>query len=160
MSRQGRASFRCQLTFLARSGVAVALDGGDAIAGPGFPPRLCCFEESDSGGALRVVGEALPVDEDTVLLTDRPGVVAGSHRGEVAGAVLDFLTVVHHDLHPAVDEVAKMRGLAAVGAGDRLDVLRPAPAGPEDRPADRVFRQVDELELARAALEGASLLGG
>ena len=70
-----------------------------------------------------------------------------------------FAAVGHDDLHPAGDEVAGVRGLAGLGAGDRLDVCRPAPAGLEGGPADRSGVEVDQFELAAAVLERADLFG-
>ena len=71
---------------------------------------------------LGVVGESLPVDDYAIFVADDPRVVPRRHDREVARPVLDLLAVVHHDRHATGDEVARVRGLAAVGAGDRLDV--------------------------------------
>jgi hypothetical protein len=46
-----------------------------------------------------------------------------------------LLPVVHDDLDMAGEAVAGVRGFAAVGPRDRLDVLGPPPAGIEDGPA-------------------------
>jgi hypothetical protein len=65
----------------------------------------------------------LPINDDARLLADDPSVVSGRHDREVAGPVLLLLAVVNHHLHPAGDEIAGMRRLAAFSSGDRLDVL-------------------------------------
>src|SRR5438874_2444281 len=77
-------------------------------------------------GVLRVAAE---VDPDKGLVADHPGVVAGTDRGEVAGADVALRAVVHHDMHLSADRVDQVGRLAAIRAGDRLHVLRPAPAG-------------------------------
>ncbi len=52
-------------------------------------------------GALRVVGDALPVHDDAGLAADGPGIVPGRAHHEVARAELCLITIVHDDLHPA-----------------------------------------------------------
>ena len=73
---------------------------------------------------------------------------------EVTGAELGFLPVVHDDLHTPGDEVAHVRRLAAIGAGDGLDVLGPLPAGVEGGSPNRAAVEVDQFELARSVFEG------
>ena len=81
------------------------------------------FGRANDRSPFGVVGEPLPVDDDARLVADGPRVVPGRHDREVAWAVLHLFAVVHHDLHPPGHEVAHVGGLAAVGLGDRLDVL-------------------------------------
>ena len=56
------------------------------------------------------------------------------------------------------EHVAEMGDLARVGAGDRLDVLRPLPAGLEGAFGDRMAGKLNHLRLA-VALEWAGLVG-
>src|SRR5579884_2597001 len=110
-------------------------------------------------GALGVVGEALPVDDHHGLVTDHPGVVSRRGDHHVAGPELVLGAIVHADAHASRDDVARVRALAALGLGDRLDVLRPAPARLEDRTAhDALAADVDDLQLAAVVLEGAHLV--
>jgi hypothetical protein len=44
--------------------------------------------------------------------------------------------------------VLEVRSLAALGPGDRLYVVRPAPAGLEDEPADLAAADREDLDLA------------
>ena len=53
-----------------------------------------------------------------------------------------------------------MGGLAAFGACDRLDVLRPAPPRLEGGPAHRSGLDIDQLQLAAAGFEPADLFRG
>jgi hypothetical protein len=81
------------------------------------------------------------------------------HDGKVSRAVFHLLAVLRDHLHPAGDEVAGVRGLAAVGLGDRLDVFGPTPAGLEGGPAHRSAIEVDQLQPTGSVLEGADLFG-
>jgi hypothetical protein len=74
--------------------------------------------------------------------------VAGRDRRDVAGPQLDLGAVVHDHPHPARDDVEEVRELARIGAGDRLDVIAPAPAGLEHRLADLLARHRHEPQLA------------
>jgi hypothetical protein len=101
-----------------------------------------------------VVGEALPIDDDAGLVADDPCVVAGRQDGEIAGTVFHFLAAVGHDeFHSPGDEVAGMRGLAAIGLRDGLDVLGPAPAWLESRSPYWAGIEVDQFELACVAVD-------
>src|SRR6476469_7073180 len=71
------------------------------------------FSAPPVGSPLGVVGEALPVDEDTGLVTD--------------------------DLHATGHDVAHMGRLAPVSAGDGLDVLGPLPSGQEGGTPDALL---------------------
>src|SRR5215216_3536806 len=106
---------------------------------------------------LRVVGEALPVDDDARVVPDYPCVMSGRDHREVAGTKLGLLTVIHDHLHPAGDVVTDVRGLATLGLGDRLDVLRPLPSGVERPPTDGPRVQVDHLDLSHSFFEGPGL---
>ena len=48
-------------------------------------------------------------------------------HGRRRGPALDLLAVVNDDLHPPGDDGGRLRGLAAVGSGDRPHVLGPLP---------------------------------
>src|SRR5438874_12755152 len=106
-------------------------------------------------GVLRVAAE---VDPDKGLVADHPGVVAGTDRGEVAGADVALRAVVHHDMHLSADRVDQVGRLAAIRAGDRLHVLRPAPAGLPRARHRRVVADLHDLHFAltrqRALLVG------
>jgi hypothetical protein len=62
--------------------------------------------------------------------------VAGRQRRHLAGASVELLAGRRADPQHARDVVLEVRRLAPVGAGDRPDVGRPAPAGLEREPAD------------------------
>src|ERR1700733_9816815 len=105
-------------------------------------------------GLLGVVAGAVPVDDDNGLLADDPGVVAAGQRGDVAGTGDEFGAVVHADGEPSADVVLEVRCLAAVGLGDRLDVVGPAPARLEDEPADLGVAHLENLGAAVGKLAG------
>src|SRR4051794_30129230 len=109
----------------------------DHLAGHGCPDR--------SEG---VVARAVPVDDDDGLVTDHPGVVALGQRGDIARLGDELGAVVHPDAQPAAHVELHVRCLAAVGAGDGLDVVRPAPARLEDQPADLATTYLDDLCVA------------
>src|SRR5215207_1032712 len=98
--------------------------------------------------ALRVLRVAAEVDGDAGLVADRPGVVPRSDRRDVTGPDVGLGAVAHRDVHPAGDDVHQVRRLAAVGAGDRLDVVRPSPARLERAVEDRVAVDGDDGRLA------------
>jgi hypothetical protein len=75
--------------------------------------------------------DASEVDRHARLVADRPRVAARGDREDIAGSGLAFCAVVHDDLHSARENVAEMDRLAAVGSGDRFDVLGPGPPGLE-----------------------------
>src|SRR6266545_4189607 len=62
------------------------------------------------------------------LVTDHPRIVARRDEVRVAGSYLGLRAVVLDDVHASSYHRAQVPGLAAVGAGHRLDALRPAPA--------------------------------
>src|SRR5207247_3762210 len=109
--------------------------------------------------SLRVVGEALPVDDDAWLLADGPRVMAWRDYREVSGPELHLFAVVHDDLHPSPDEIAQVGSLAAVSLGDRLDVLGPLPPRLECRATDSPAIKVDQFELAHPVLKRPGLFG-
>ena len=75
-----------------------------------------------------------------------------------AGAALALAAVVHEDAHPSGQAVAQVRDLAGVRAGDRLDVLRPAPAGLERSATDHPASDIHDLGLP-LPLERSYLVG-
>src|ERR1035437_8896721 len=115
---------------------------------------------SEAGGSpLGVVRKSLPVDHNAWLVSDDPCVMPGRHDCEVPWAVLNLLAVVHDHLHPTGDEVARVGGLATVGLGDRLYMLRPSPTRQERGAADDTAFQVHQAEFAGAPLERAGFFG-
>src|SRR5579884_3388777 len=108
--------------------------------------------------ALGVVRESLPVHDDARLVAGDPSVVAGRDVRVVAGAEVELLAVVHPHVHPARYAIAGVLCLAALRACDRLDVLRPAPAGLEGGQAHRAGFRVDQFQAAHAVLEEPGLV--
>src|SRR5438270_2830688 len=107
-----------------------------------------------SGSArLRVTLQTAEVEHHAGLLADDPGVVPRRHVKRLAWPELALAAVVHPQRHAAFQDVADVVYLARIGPGDRLDVLRPAPARLEDAAPDRVAVQVDQLDAARALRE-------
>jgi hypothetical protein len=51
-------------------------------------------------------------------------------------------------VHPARDDQPEVMELAPLGAGKRLDVERPPPAGVEDLPLDGRLAEVDDIDAA------------
>jgi hypothetical protein len=81
--------------------------------------------------SLGVLGIAAEVDRHAGLVTNDPRIVTWLDRGNVAGADLALLSAARLHPHAARQAVQQVRGLAAVGPCDRLEVLRPSPAGLE-----------------------------
>src|SRR5437868_2075914 len=81
------------------------------------------------------------------------------HVERVARTEFALGPVVHPQRHPPVEYVTDVIDLTGIRARDRLDVLRPAPAGFERTAADGVTVQVDELDAALAVGELAHLVG-
>src|SRR5216684_1428491 len=81
----------------------------------------------EAGSAAGVVAGPVPVDHDDRLVPHHPGVVPLGQRGDVSRPGVELHAVGHHDVQRALHVVLEMRRLAQVGAGERLDVLRPAP---------------------------------
>src|SRR5438067_7405648 len=133
--------------------------GRERSEGPAVPPSRGVAPLVMTLLALGVVGEALPVEDNARLVADNPGVMTWRTHHEVAGPELHLLPVVHDDLHTSGDEVPSVCGLTAVRLGDRLHVLGPLPPGLERCPTDAASLDVDQLQLARAALERSGLLG-
>src|SRR5918911_823955 len=104
-------------------------DVGTGIEPGGSVKRV----EADALRAFRVSLESAEVEEHAALALD-PGVVAGRHVERLARADVQLAAVVHPDGHRALENVADVLDLAAVGAAQRLHVLRPAPAGLERAP--------------------------
>src|SRR3954471_13593762 len=110
------------------------------------------------GSALRVVGGAPPVDDDDGFVTDDPGVVPGGEGGDLAGDGVELPAVAAADPQGPGDVVLEVRGLAPPGAGDRSDVLGPAPPRLQGQPADLGAADVDQVHPAVRELAG--LAGG
>jgi len=64
--------------------------------------------------------------------------VPGRNRDHIAGTTLELRAVIHPNHLAARNDIANMRGLTAISAGDRLDVIRPAPAGARMWPCPRL----------------------
>src|SRR5580692_1564514 len=109
------------------------------------------------GSALGIVAGAPPVDDDDRLVADHPGVVPWRKRGHLAGARVELGAVGQLDAQSPGDVVLEVRGLAQVGARDRLDVTGPAPPGLEHQAAYVAAADVQQLDLAVG--EGADLVG-
>src|SRR6266487_2505941 len=96
--------------------------------------RIATF--SSAGWSSGVVACSPPVDDHDRFVADHPGVVALGKGGDIAGVGVELGAVGHLDVQCAGYVVLKVRRLAPVGAGDRLDVLGPLPAGLQGEPAD------------------------
>src|SRR3954451_12001551 len=101
-----------------------------------------------SSALLGVVARAIPVDDDSRLVADDPAVVAARQRGYIARSRDELGPVVHADREPAAHVVLEVRRVAAVGASDRLHVVRPAPPGLENVSADVAAADVEDLRGA------------
>jgi hypothetical protein len=110
------------------------------------------------GLSLGVLGIAAEVDRHTRLVTNDPRIVTWLDRGNVARADLALLSAARLHPHAARQAVQQMRGLAAVGPCNRLDVLRPSPAGLEGPVQDRMSCDVHHRCVALAC-EGPRLVG-
>lgn len=77
----------------------------------------------------------------------------------LARSDLELGAVVHPHGHPSFEHVADVLHLARVGPGERLDVLRPPPAGLERADPDHVAVEVDEPNLPLTLGELAHLVG-
>src|SRR5215210_4661516 len=132
-------------------------DPAPAPAGAGYRvgPR------SASGGlaALGVLSDVAEVHHDAGLAADDFSVVAGGNCNDLAGTDLCLASIVHEDPHLPGKDVAEVRDLARVRLGDRLHVLRPAPAGLEGPLTDFAASDVDDLSLS-LPLKRTCLIGG
>ena len=125
---------------------------GSAAAAPG----------SDRGArirglSLRVLGIAAEVDRHAGLVTNNPRIVTRPDRGNVAGADLALLSAARLHPHAARQAVQQVRRLAALGPCNRLEVLRPSPAGLEGPVQDRMSCNVHHRCVALAR-EGPRLV--
>jgi hypothetical protein len=84
--------------------------------------------------------------------------LAGFDRGNITRADLALLSTVRLDAQPARQTVQQVRRLAAVGPHNRLQVLRPPPAGLVRHVHDRVPCDVHHCCLTFIR-EGARLVG-
>jgi hypothetical protein len=83
-------------------------------------PTCSCRRYRAVGSAFGVVGEALPVDDYAGLVADDPRVVSRWHLGEISGAVLHPLTVVHLDDHAPGYEVPEVLSKLRRGLGPQI----------------------------------------
>src|SRR5205823_4893338 len=93
--------------------------------------------------ALRVVAELAEVEEHAGLVAHDLGVVPRRDRDGIAGSTLALGAVVHEHLHAARHAVSEVRDLAGVRPSDRLDVVRPAPAGLEGAAPNGVTAELE-----------------
>src|SRR5438034_1003809 len=114
---------------------------------PGPPPTPPSASHSSGSGGLGVIAGAVEVDHHRRLVADDPGVVAARQGGKVSGPRHKLGAVVHADAKPPADVVLEVRGLAACGLSDWLDVVRPAPAGLEDEAANRRASQGQQVGM-------------
>ena len=120
-------------------------------------PRPGVHGSSRALSGAGVIAGAVPVHDDHRFVSYYPGVVALGQRGDVAGAGVELGAVSHHDVQRSLHVILEMRCFAQVRARERLDVLRPAPAGLKGKPAD--FATADPYQVQGTALEGAGLVG-
>src|SRR4051794_15234786 len=104
------------------------------------------------------VGRDAGVEEHARLVAERPGVVPGLRDHDVPGVHGHLGAVVVPDGHAAGDADAGVPDLAGVGAGDRLDVLGPAPARLEGAAAEREVAERDDVHVT-VGVERAGLVG-
>src|SRR5436305_9056712 len=76
------------------------------------------------------------VDAHVGLVADNPAVVTGRDVVGITDAGLELRPVVHLDVDPTRHDVALVRNLTRVRAGDGLHRLRPPPARLERGPSD------------------------
>lgn len=93
-----------------------------------------------------VVLHAGEVDHHAGLVPDHPAVVPRGYGDDIAKTELELGAVFHPNYLPARNDVAKMRRLTAIGTGDRLDVIRPAPSGLERGFAHDTTPDPDKLD--------------
>ena len=85
------------------------------------------------------------VDRDPRVVADYPSVVPRRDFEGLVWAKVQRRAVGHDDVEFPSDHIAEVVVFAQLGAGDRLDVLRPVPAGFEDRPAHHNVVQLEDL---------------
>src|SRR5829696_9667558 len=97
------------------------------------------------------------LEPDDGFVADDPGVVPGLDHVRLARA--DFLlgSVIVGDLHRARLQQTDVVGLAALASHDRLDALRPSPAGLQ--PHARRIRAAHADHLYRGLVRRPSLVG-
>jgi hypothetical protein len=81
------------------------------------------------------------VESDARLVSNHPCIVAGSGYERFSRANFDFCAVLRPNTHPTRDHVSDVFGRLILR--ERLDVLRPSPAGSVDAPPNRDLAQVD-----------------
>src|SRR5437764_2428158 len=100
------------------------------------PVRRCQYAYAQGRLALRVLlrGSRFEFKPHEPVVSKDPRVVAGLDHIRIARANLELGAVVVLDVQLARLSDADVPRLAAVGAGDGLDALRPLPAGLEGHP--------------------------
>src|SRR4029450_4203436 len=98
--------------------------------------------------ALRVVAGAEPVHDDDRVVAEHPRVVTARERRHGARPPHELRAVAHPDRELPGDVVLEVRRLAAVGLGDRPDVVRPAPSRLEDEPPDLGVPHFEDLRVS------------
>src|SRR5689334_9842662 len=89
----------------------------------------------------------LELERDEGLVTDHPRVVAGFDQVRLARLEVQLRSVLMGHMQPARLHQADVLHLAAVGARDRFDALRPPPAGLERQPrGGGAVRQPDDVD--------------
>ena len=77
-------------------------------------------------------------------------------RGDVSGPGVELGAIGHHDVQRSGHVVLEMRRLAELGAGQRLDVVRPAPPGLQGETADFGAADLEEVQGARSKVRVSS----
>src|SRR5262249_37507829 len=150
---EGQARARAQPPRLRRDDVARACAAADRCRLGSGAANVHAQLATRRLGRRGVALQAAEVEQHAGVLADDPRVVPRRHVEGIAGAELTLAAIVHPQRHAPLEHVADVLDLARLGARDRLHVLRPAPAGLERTPADRVSVQIYELDAALAADE-------
>src|SRR3990170_1152125 len=117
-----------------------------------------CVTAGGASGSLGVLAELAEVHGYARLVADNPRIVTRRTSEDVAGADFDLAPVVHPNSHAAGDDVGKMRNLARISPGNRLHVVRPAPAGFERAATNRLAADLENVRPA-VSLERAYIVG-
>jgi hypothetical protein len=139
--------------------VTVVVQSVQPVRGPSAAPFRACVEQPRTRVlSLGVLGIAAEVNRHAGLVAHDPCIVTRLDRGNIAGADLALLSTARLYPHAARQAIQQMRRLAAVGPCNRLDVLRPPPAGLERPVQDRVSCH-GHHRCAALAREGPRLVG-
>ncbi len=93
----------------------------------------------------RFAGE---VERDPRLVADHPCVVPGRDLVGAFRAEFHLRPVLEHDVQRAAQDDTEMVVLAELGAGDRRDIVAPAPPGLEDVPPDHDVVELDDVDAS------------